>query len=362
MIQLSRYRGLALILAILGSTIVLLDVGLSATVGFTGRFLPDREGPTDEAVYKGVWVRMLPLLLPDLRPEPGTPIGLLFGQSTLGAGIDARMLDEADGLPIRWANLHGWGGSVNRTRDLVEFAFLAGLKPDVVLIGINPYMLLGHNFEEDHRLAARRQGTSFKRWIWTYDNRYIMNHLLRHAMTRVRLGLLEAFDFGFLSLYPMDPSAITPKPREKLTPLTPAQMDERVEIAREVGWADPAAYRPDSSNSRSLVEIVRGCRARGAKVAIILMPEYSKFRRIFPPEAVRCFDEINRLYFPDDPVPIYDLRDRIGDELFFDTDHAGVDAMPPISKMAALCVRDLLSGHPDPKHLSIEAAGSAARP
>ncbi len=361
MIQISRYRGLAVVLVALGLMLVLLDVGLSATVGFTGRFLPDGESATDSSVFKAVWARIVPLLLPGERSDPAKPLGLLFGQSTLGAGIDARLLDEADGLPIRWANLHGWGGSINRTRDLVNLAFISGLKPDVVLFCVNPYMLIGHDFEKEHRLVAERDHRSFKRWIWTYDNKVVMNHLVQHAMLQARIGLLKTFRYGFLSLYPME-SAGPPRPREKLANLTPAEMDRRIQDARRLGWSDPAEYSPDNSNSRSLIGMVRKSRAQGAKVAIILMPEYSAFREMIPPEGVRCFDEINRRNFPDDPIPIYNLRDRIPDELFLDPDHASVDAMAPISKMVGACVRDLLSGHPDPQHLSVGETAAPARP
>jgi hypothetical protein len=362
MIQISRYRGLAVILVALALTLVLLDVGLSMSVGFTARFLPNRETASDDSVFRAVWGRSLPLLLPGLHPEPGTPVGLLFGQSTLGAAIEAKMLEEADGLPIRWANLHGWGGSINRTLDLVELALLSGLKPDVVLICVSPYMLIGHDAEKEHRLVADRDNRSFKRWIWTYDNRHFVNHIVRHALLTTRLNLLEVFRFGYLSLYPRDSREHAPKPRQKLEPLSPAKMARKLEEGRKLGWYDPAGYSVNSSNSRALAEIIRRWRARGAKVAVILLPERSQFRSLFPPEGVQCFDEISRAYFPDDPVPIYNLRDRIPDDMFLDPDHAGVDAMEPISKMVGACVRDLLSGHPDPQHLSIEVYKAPARP
>src|SRR5262249_52307255 len=93
----------------------------------------------------------------------------------------------------------------------------------------------------------------------------------------------------------------------------------------------------------SLVEIVQSSRDRGAKVAIILLPEHSLFRRLIPPEAVRCFDEINQTYFPDDPVSIYNLRDRLSDDLFHDTDHASVDGAEPVSEMVGECVHDFVT-------------------
>lgn len=365
MISIARYRGPVSVAMGLGLALVLLDVGLTATVGFAGRFLPDGETATDDSVYKATWGKIARMLAAVESPGGGTrvPYGVMFGQSTLGAGIDAAMLEKHDGLPLRWFNLHGWGGSVNRTRDLVDLAYASDMKPGVVLICINPYMLVGHDFEIGHRMMARKEGKFFKSWIWIYDNRFVVNVLARNAWLRLRMALLRTFRFGFLSLYQPEPAGLQgDKPRVRLPSLTPAEMADNIEMRREEGWGDPARYRPDSSNSRSLVEIVSASRARGATVAIILMPEHSLFRRLIPPRAVPCFDEINRLNFPDNPVPIYNLRERIPDDLFLDPDHAGVDGLEPISALVGECVRDLLSVHPAPERISPGSPPAPASP
>lgn len=345
MISLARYRGPASVASGLVVAIVLLNVALTAALGFTGRFLPDGETPTDDGVFRETWSKIYPIFVPPEEPRgtTPTPYGVMFGQSPLGAGVIASRVEEADGLPMRWYNLHGWGGSLNRTRDLVELAFASDMKPDVVLLCINPYMLIGHHFETEHRTIMKREGKFLKPWIWTYDNRHVVNHLSRLAWIRARMWLLKTFDFGFLKLYPRPAEPGKVPPRKRIPPMTPEEMRAKADDYRLIGWYDPARYRIDSTNSRSLVEIVRASRARGAQVAIILLPEHSLFRRLIPPEGVRCFDEINKAYFPDDPVPIYNLRDRLPDELFQDPDHASIDGMEPISKMVGECVHDLLT-------------------
>ena len=125
---------------------------------------------------------------------------------------------------------------------------------------------------------------------------------------------------------------------------------------RKLGFFEPERYRPDSSNARTLVKLIRESRKRGAKVCIVLMPESSAFRRQVPVQGERRFAEINRLSFPDDPVPIYDLRDRISDDMFTDVVHPNVDAMRPISMLVGRCVGDLLSEHPSPERVRSEDA------
>lgn len=348
MISLSRYRGPAAVVLGLLAAIVLVDVGLTATIGFAGRYLPNGESPTDDMVFRATWAKVVQVFAPTEGTAAGgtpAPYGVMFGQSPLGAGVDAALLEEADGLPIHWYNLHGWGGSLNATRDLAELAYASDMKPDVVLICVAPYMLVGHPFEKEHREIMRREGKLLKPWIWTYDNRHVVNHMARRIWMRTRLWLLKTFDFGFLTLYP--PAEDQRKTRRaRLPSLSPDRMAARVEEYRPLGWYDARSYSVDSSNGRSLVEIVRMSRDRGAKVAVILLPEYSLFRKRIPPEGVRCFDDINRAYFPDDPVPIYNLRDRLSDDLFLDPDHASVDGMGPISTMVGECVHDFLTRQP----------------
>jgi hypothetical protein len=346
MISLARFRGPAAVAAGLLLAIVLLDVGLMAAVGFTGKFLPDGETPTDDGVFRETWSKIYPIVAPPAGTDAGAPapVGVFFGQSTLGAGVIAARVEELDSLPMRWYNLHGWGGSLNRTRDLVDLAFASDMKPAAVVLCINPYMLVGHHFETEHRVIMKHEGKFLKPWIWTYDNRHVVNHLARLAWIRSRMWLLDTFDFGFLTLYPKPAEPGKAQPRKKIPALTPEQLKAKAEEYRTIGWYDPARYRIDSTNALSLVDIVRASRARGAKVAIILMPEQSMFRRLIPPDGVRCFDEINRTYFPDDPVPIFNLRDRLPDDLFHDVDHASVEGAEPVSEMVAACVRELMGG------------------
>ena len=148
-----------------------------------------------------------------------------------------------------------------------------------------------------------------------------------------------------MRVYP--PSDLSkPSPRKRLAPEAPAAQEKRLEMYQKLGFFEPGRYRPDSSNALSLVKLIRASRKRGAKVCIVLMPEHSAFRTRVPTAGARCFAEINRINFPDDPVPVYDLRDRVSDDMFVDVVHPGVDAMTPISILVGQCVRDLLSGHP----------------
>ena len=192
MLQLERYRGISVVAAGLLAFSAILDSSLTAVVGFSGRWLPNAEAPTDTTVYQVTGAKLTEMLA---RPEPlgvGTdhPLGVLLGQSSLGASVDAAVLEAHDGLPMRWLNLHGWGSSVNLVSDVSELLFLSGLKPNAVVIGINPYMLIGMNFPTQHAEIAVGEGKTLKPWIWVYNNRFVVNQGGRLLTHRIKLESL----------------------------------------------------------------------------------------------------------------------------------------------------------------------------
>ena len=278
------------------------------------------------------------------------PLGVLLGQSGLGTDVDARVLEEADGEAMRWENLHGWGSSVNLMVDVSDLLMLSGLKPNVVILGLSPVLLVGTNFVIQHPLLARQQGKWIKPWIWTYNNRLVVNHGTRLITNRIKLWLCRRFGFGLPAIYPPKPD--TAPPTRRRVPRESARAEAlRLETYEKVGWFDPGHYSPSSSNSRSLVKIIRDCRRLGATVGIVLMPETSLMRRLTPAEAVDLFAEINRIDFAEDPVPVYNLRSCVPDEMFHDVIHVNIDAMNAVSTLVARCVKDLLSAHPAPDRL-----------
>src|SRR5437763_206053 len=134
MFQLKRYRGIAAVAAGLLVWLAILDILLTTVAGFSGRWLPNAEVPTDTTVYQVAGGKLSEMLARAEQVGVGTdhPFGVLLGQSSLGASVDSEVLAEHDGLPMRWLNLHGWGSSVNLVGDVAELLFLSGLKPNVV--------------------------------------------------------------------------------------------------------------------------------------------------------------------------------------------------------------------------------------
>jgi hypothetical protein len=168
--------------------------------------------------------------------------------------------------------------------------------------------------------------------------------MTRTMLHYVKLGLCRAIDFGFTGMYRAHPKPWEPRHNEKRTPKTAGELASLLEFYTVLGWFDPERYSPGSANGVALVRLIREARARGSKVCLILLPETSVFRRREPPEAAHCLAEINKLFFRDDPVPVYDLRDQIPDPMFVDLVHPNLAAEEPITVMVGDCVREFLSG------------------
>jgi hypothetical protein len=360
MFELTRYRGLATVGAGILVAMGVADISLTLMLGFIGRWLPHGEYPTPSEVFARTGELIAGVMQAPEKVGIGTDIqlGVLLGQSGLGAAADTKVLTERHGAPIRWLNLHGWGSSIHGIHDVYDLIRIGGLKPNIVVLAINPFMLVGDTIHDSHPYLIKKQGKRLKPWVWIYNNRRLLNDGVRIALHHLKLELCQTFGFGLSALYPPYPDPWhRPSGPRRADQESAEERAERLEYDEHLGWFDATRYSPESSNSRALVEIVREARRAGAKVCIILLPEHSAFRDRIPPEAVSCFAEINRINFAEDPVPVYNLRKRLSDEQFSDLQHVSVRAMEQISIVIANCVRDCLSGHSAPE--SFRATGVA---
>jgi hypothetical protein len=349
MVDLSRYRGIAIVGAGLVVAFCLVDISLTAMLGFVGEWLPYGEHPSPDDSFARTGELLTGVALSPQKVGIGTEVtlGVLLGQSTLGAAVDTKVLAEHDGAPIHWLNLHGWGASVNGIHDVYDLVPISGLRPNVVVIAMNPFMLVGIPLRDKHPYFIKKEGKKLKPWSWIWNNRTLVNEGLRINVHYLKIELCRAFGYGLSALYPAYPDPWhRPFNKRREVPESAKERAESLEYSEHVGWFDASRYAPGSSNSRALIDIIQVARCAGSKVCIILLPEHSELRKRIPPEAVGCLAEINRLDFAADPVPVYDLRERLNDDQFSDVLHVHSRSMEPFSVMIADCVRDWLSGHP----------------
>jgi hypothetical protein len=346
LISFARCRGPLIVLLGLAIALAVADQLMKVTLGSTARWLAGDEYPADRRVVAHAGERLAGIV--GKGKEPGQ-VGLLLGQSTLECGIDPALLDAEADLPLRWLNLYGVGGSINKIDDIAELVFAGGLKPEVVVFAINPYMLVGIDYDRVRTSERASTGNWIKPWVWTLENRVVFNHVVQTAIHQARLAMIKASGQGIDAMYPAaaDPWSVI-YPRDKRHS-DATQLRWRLDYNRSIGWLDPASYKVTNFNETTLVKLIRRFRDEGTKVVIVLMPERSIFREAIPSEALDCLATINRDAFADRPVPVVSLVDQVPDTLFLDLDHLDREGRAQCSKLVARHVHELLSGETIPK-------------
>lgn len=350
MFEISRFRALALVLASVLAALAALDLATSATVGSLARFLPHDEVPTDRRAIETVGGRLAAVVADRRGAAVSEPLGVLLGQSTLMNGVDPLVLDEHDGMPVRWVNLAGVGGSIHRINDLVDLLDFSGLKPEFAVVAINPFFLAGTPYAVGHDVRRRAAGplkTAIKEASWLLDNRTLANYLTRLADDRARMALFRRFGLGGDVLFRPDPARYLAHPLATSIYFTAEQMRTRLEYDRAIGWFDPRRYTPEAGDAVALVRLIRHLRDSGARTCLVLMPEHSTFRAQSPPEARRCLDDLLDRDFRDDPVPVIDLEDKLPDTAFFDLDHLDPGGRAECSRMLGERLREQFAGAAD---------------
>ncbi len=339
MADLTRFRGPAAALGGILAALVAVDLLLTVAVGRTARWLPAGEIPADRWIVSNVGARLAGMVRASAPggPEAGSRFGLLLGQSTMLVGVDAEALEADDGRGLKWVNLSGLGGSTVKIAELADLVFLSGLRPEAVVLGINPYMLVGLNYA-NLRDTTRTAASPIKRWVWTWENRSIFSHLVQVTIFRLRVGLLREFGLGLEALFRPDPEFRTLVPAAGVRH-SAQELENRLDLDRRLGWLDARHYRPDGPQASALSEMIRGFLERGAEVYVVLMPERSMLRHRIPEVARDAIRAAVRDASPGAPVPLIDLEDRVPDELFFDLDHLLPEGRAICTRMLAQRLR-----------------------
>jgi hypothetical protein len=307
-----------------------------------------------------------------LAESPKAPLFLLLGSSRVKYSIwpDAMKIHSGENMPQPIIYNFGMNG-MGTIRELMYFRRLLadGIRPSWILLEVWPPLWAETGFFSESRMV---QGEDDLHWrdlplicryfrrdmdvlhlalrrsflpISDYRTRLlgiVLQPLLPHAqieeMTRSASNCLPA-DRGGWFVLPWETTTPEAKQRalrdgeEKIRPLVqPVRIDPRSDAA--------------------LREMLAECRQRGIKVALIFMPEPSRTRGWYTPEARAIVrDYLNRLQH-DYPVPIIDTRQWVRDDDFSDSCHMRQRGVPSFSeRLGREVVQPLIEDRPLPSRV-----------
>jgi hypothetical protein len=276
----------------------------------------------------------------DLRARraeaPGQPLVLTFGSSRTKMGLVASQVRaELNGRPVLAVNFGLQGGGPVLERVCLERLLAEGIRPDLLLVEVLLPELaetetrpLEEGWLNESRLTARELVS-----VLPYVNQPF--RLVRHwCLYRGIPGAAPAtvsWPCGPLDLdrprhrlpveaefhsadghgwHPYFVAGITPEERQKRTAFARGQYEDTFKDFR-------LARRP----VKALEALLDCCQRERVPVALVLMPEATAFRNLYPAEMRAALDSFLAGLSRERGVPVVDARAWVADEDFWDTHH-----------------------------------------
>ena len=320
MIDLKRYKQLAIVSAATLLTLAFWNMGLGALHAQSSphvRAVLDRMDPDLQRTHGATIAR----LEDALEQEPG-PLAVILGMSTAFRGIDPQRMPRPGNL--RWSNLASFGGSYSQLRYYIEPLMVSDIRPEIAMIAAHPAWLAERGESNEtpagagHVVSHSVLPKALEPWFWARRNHLSLGIDL--SVQRARLRLLHAMDVDLTSLFPRgaeEPWAARYAFKTLKSPLSRAR---KLALDWEsYGWYREAAFHRDSPEVENLKSLIAELQDRGTRVVFVLMPESSASYARIPSRARELmFDTLDEI---GEVVVLDHARVVQHDELFYDPVH-----------------------------------------
>jgi hypothetical protein len=288
----------------------------------------------------------------------GRPLVVVLGSSRVQMGLRAGDLTAAE--PDAAVFNFGMVGAGPVAELLHLRRLLAdGVRPDCLVIEVLSPLLRMHGQGDalgTDRLAwgdlglMRRYATHPRdlsaRW---WEGRLLPCYSCRFRVLSRYAPFLPSWSAGAANPYALaagqDPSGWLPYPYDAVTAERYAH-----DLAVARGQYQPLLtdFRIDDGADRALREMLELCRQEGITAALLLMPEGTDFRNLYPPAARGAIDTYLGRLRQEYGVPLIDAREWVEDDGFWDSHHltkAGAAAFT--RRFGREALRPLLQGRRD---------------
>jgi hypothetical protein len=294
----------------------------------------------DPGIADEEFAHKLGLLKRVIRENPGRPLVLMFGTSRVATGFRPSSVASA------WVEAGSDSGVVLFNFSLVgrgpEMAHLAlqrlldaGIRPDRVLIEFWPASWCSQASLSDYKQLINIAGLDRR------EMRLIGGYLTakdRARLERLWLGGWAApiFSNRFAILHRYAPSWLAVPPRAPnrhcqnvdalgwWRPVTAVTREERRALEDQYSahyGPRLANFRPSQSSDSALRDILTLCRRERIEPAIVILPEASEFRGLYPAETLTRVDSYLARLKREWSLPVIDARTWVADDGFMDAHH-----------------------------------------
>ena len=278
----------------------------------------------------------------------GKYLCVLLGLSSIREASDLKLMTELTHGDCRILGLGGAGPSMEDINLQSASLRHSTLRADLVVIGINEFnqakptsaeravlssqqvTLKGAILHHNLRDIAKQLLT----YVWFYQHRQDISLNLESMLLRDKTKILNAL--GAHAQATGDPW------REMIHLETPqkasqASLDEQLKAYDERDLFKPATYASVLADQQraDLADLIAAMQARGSKVVLVLMPEYSELRRRLPDNAVTELLNNLQTTLGANMPPVVNLRDAIGDEGFTDISHTNTEGRDAFTRLLA---------------------------
>ena len=318
---------------------------LSSQLGlglWLARLHPELRDPEFSSVLAGVRAR--------IAEAPDRPLVLVLGSSrpanALRPTIVSAALADVEPTPNVCNAALLWGGPLHEL--LVFHRLLAeGVRPEWLLIEVFPPMLTQQGgFTEESFITVRGLEWSDGPLVYRYFAQRWSGlwRCLQEGAAPVlchRARVLEQYAPDFLPRHEGPiifwPDCGRRNPAEAGWLPTPergseADFQRRLDTAREPMRQTLASFQVKAAADRALRELLDECRRRRIRTALMLMPEHSALRGLYTPTTHARLDSYLTQLRQEYGLFIFDTRDWVADEDFFDMPHVLPRGAGPFSE------------------------------
>ena len=295
----------------------------NAALGLIGEHSPRLKDPA----FGDKWA----MLRRHLAARPGEPLVLSLGSSRTLLGFHGRHAENVLGGHAIAFNFGTPAAGPVTELVYLRRLFDRGVKPDLLLVEVMPGLcadgptgpseqltLGGERLCKSEVETVERYGFGSKtRRAWRESAYLPLSKLRFQLLGRVVPSWLPwnlRFDWSRAA----DPHGWATPPRQEITP---AERAEREGNARREYAGSLANVSPDGRPLAALRELLAECRDRGVRTRLVLYPEGSSFRAMYPAGTGERFVTAVRQLGEEFNVPLTDARDWLHDEDMYDGHH-----------------------------------------